>query len=95
MIGIILIIVISAIVTIYLGITKDVNIIASVDAQKVPAHLKTKLIYLFIVMLWLTSLSLILTIALIETHLFISLILFVISLLLMVSFYIYYYKISQ
>ncbi|MBA8759104.1 hypothetical protein GWK87_02020 [Staphylococcus schleiferi subsp. coagulans] len=46
MIGIILIIVISTIVSIYLGITKDVNIIASVDARKVPAHLKTKLIYL-------------------------------------------------
>lgn len=89
----ILILMVSTIFSIYLFITKKLNIIASIDSKKIPAHLKNKVIMYFVITLMTSTFLISLSLLFIEKNFLIGITLIIISILICLPFYSYCSKI--
>ncbi|ARJ50123.1 hypothetical protein CD134_10725 [Staphylococcus lutrae] len=86
---------ISSICSIYLIKSKNLYIIASIEPEKIPEHLKNKVVKYFITSLMLTTIFICLAINVLEINSTIGIIFILISILICLSFYGYYMKIKN
>lgn len=91
----IIILTVSILILLYLAITKDLRIIASIESEKIPLNLKSKIIIYFIITLMLASILLSDAILLIEENLMIGMLLVTMSIIICLPFYIFYNKVKE
>ncbi|MGV3042768.1 hypothetical protein [Staphylococcus rostri] len=91
----IILMVISSVLALYIYFSKNLHMVASIDPDKIPGHLKDRVINYFVTTLILVTLFFAIGICLTEVNTILSSVFTVFGFLSWIPFYVYCYKIQR